>query len=96
MARGRYLRPKARASVGVWRSVDGKEVTLMNVIEIKMELLRVEEAARMLQIGRTKMYELMGAGELPVVRIGRSVRIPRRSLEDWIAAHIESPFGRSA
>jgi excisionase family DNA binding protein len=68
----------------------------MNVIEMRMELLRVEEAARVLQIGRTKVYELMGAGELPVVRIGRSVRIPRRSLDDWITAHTEGPFGRSA
>lgn len=47
-------------------------------------LLRVEEAARRLSIGRTKTYELMTAGELPVVRIGRSVRIPTAAVEDWV------------
>jgi len=47
-------------------------------------LLRTEEVARLLSIGRTKVYELIGRGELPVVRIGRSVRIPRRALEEWI------------
>ena len=55
-----------------------------------VELLRVEEAARLLRIGRSKLYQLLARGELPVVRIGRSVRIPRRALEEWIAAHTMS------
>jgi excisionase family DNA binding protein len=58
-----------------------KEVTHMNVIELNIELLKATEVARLLGIGRTKVYELMAAGELPVVRIGRFVRVPRRSLE---------------
>jgi excisionase family DNA binding protein len=61
----------------------------MNVIEVNMDLLRVEEAAQLLQISRAMAYRLMNAGELPVVRIGRAVRIPRRSLEDWIEARTE-------
>jgi excisionase family DNA binding protein len=84
------LRPKARANVCVRRSVDAKEVMPMNVVEMRVELLRVEEAARVLQIGRTKVYELIGAGGLPVIRIGRSVRIPRRGLERWIAERTEA------
>jgi excisionase family DNA binding protein len=55
-----------------------------------VELLRVEEAARLLRIGRSKLYQLLARGELPVVRIGRSVRIPRRALEEWIEAHTMS------
>ncbi|HZU60732.1 MAG TPA: helix-turn-helix domain-containing protein [Solirubrobacteraceae bacterium] len=55
-----------------------------------VELLRVEEAARLLRIGRSKLYQLLARGELPVVRIGRSVRIPRRALEEWIEAHTVS------
>jgi len=38
-------------------------------------LLRVEEAAEVLAIGRSKVYELVRTGELPCVRIGRLVRI---------------------
>lgn len=56
----------------------------MEVSELRTELLRVEEAAKVLGIGRTKVYELMARQELPVVRIGRAVRIPRQSLSDWI------------
>lgn len=63
----------------------------MAVIELKRELLRVEEAAKVLGIGRTKAYEMIAAGELPVVRIRRAVRVPRKSLEDWISARTEHP-----
>ena len=35
-------------------------------------LLTIVEAARVLSIGRTTMYELVGAGEIEVVHIGRS------------------------
>ena len=45
----------------------------------------------MLGIGRTKAYEMIAAGELPVVRIRRAVRVPRKSLEDWICARTEHP-----
>jgi len=47
-------------------------------------LLRAEEAARALGIGRSKLYALLAAGELPVVRIGRSTRIPAAALERWV------------
>jgi excisionase family DNA binding protein len=56
----------------------------MDVIELNVRLLRVEEASGILRIGRTKIYELMARGELPVVRMGRSVRIPLRGLQEWI------------
>lgn len=40
-------------------------------------LLRPSEVARMLGIGRSKVYEMIRNGELPVVRIGTTLRIPR-------------------
>lgn len=50
-------------------------------------LVRVEEAARLLDLSRSKVYELLARDELPgVVRIGRSVRISRQSLEQWVDA----------
>lgn len=50
------------------------------------EFLTVEEAAGVLRIGRTMAYELARSyrdnGEgLPVVRIGRLLRVPRAALE---------------
>jgi excisionase family DNA binding protein len=47
-------------------------------------LLTVREAADCAGIGRTKMYEIINAGELPVVRIGRAVRIPAHILRQWV------------
>jgi excisionase family DNA binding protein len=52
-------------------------------------LLRAEEVARLLGIGRSKTYELIARGELPSLRIGRLVRVPRHALDRWIADHTE-------
>ena len=47
--------------------------------------LTVPEAARELQIPRTRCYELIQRGELPAVRIGeRSIRVNRRELEMFL------------
>jgi len=47
-------------------------------------LLRPEDAGRALGIGRSKTYHLMRSGDLPVIAIGRSVRIPVEALRAWI------------
>jgi excisionase family DNA binding protein len=47
-------------------------------------LLRADEAAVVLGIGRTKVFEMLASGELPAIRIGRCVRIPKDRLERWI------------
>lgn len=44
-------------------------------------LYRPEYAAELLGIGRSKLFELMATGQLESVKIGRSRRIPRVSLE---------------
>lgn len=48
-------------------------------------LLRVEEVARRLQIGRTKAYELIDTRELRSVRIGRAVRVPVAELHAYVS-----------
>lgn len=52
-------------------------------------LLKVPEAAAMLGVGRSTLYERMATGDLPVVRIGRSVRIPARAIREY-AARLEA------
>jgi excisionase family DNA binding protein len=47
-------------------------------------LLRPEEAAEVLSIGRSRLYELIGRGELASVRIGRSRRVPARDLVRYV------------
>ena len=47
-------------------------------------LLTIRDAARVLSVGRTTMYELIGAGAIEVVHIGRSARVPVRALEVFV------------
>lgn len=47
-------------------------------------LLRPNEAAELLAVGRSKLYELIAAGEVPSVKIGRSLRVPAAELEQWV------------
>jgi excisionase family DNA binding protein len=47
-------------------------------------LLKATEAGKLLGLGRSKIFAMMAAGEFPVIRIGRSIRIPREALEQWV------------
>lgn len=44
-------------------------------------VLTIEEAARSLRIGRNSAYEAARRGELPTIRIGRRLLVPRAALE---------------
>ena len=50
-------------------------------------LISIEEAARVLSLSRQKTYALANSGELPSVRIGRSIRIRYDLLPAWLDAH---------
>ena len=47
-------------------------------------LLRPEDAARALGVGRTKVYELMRSGALRSVRVGGLRRIPVAALNEFV------------
>lgn len=47
-------------------------------------LLKVEEVGTELGLGRSKVYELIAAGELPSVHIGRALRVRREDLETYV------------
>ena len=49
-------------------------------------LLTPVEAAAALGIGRSKVYELIRAGEIPSVQIGRCRRIPVSGIADYVAS----------
>ncbi|MFD8704354.1 helix-turn-helix domain-containing protein [Kitasatospora sp. NPDC053057] len=52
--------------------------------------LTVEEAARRLGIGRTKMYEFVVSGEIPSVKIGSLRRIPAEAVGAFLAKRLHS------
>jgi len=47
-------------------------------------LLTPEDAADLLSIGRSKLYELIGDGRLASVRIDASRRVPMSALVDFV------------
>jgi excisionase family DNA binding protein len=53
-------------------------------------LLRVEEVAEMLSLGRSKTYELIASGVLPAIRLGRCVRVPADALHRWLETQYDS------
>ncbi len=54
-------------------------------------LLRGSEVADLLGCSRAAVYRLMQRGVIPVVRVpgGRTVRVPRTALEQWITANTQ-------
>jgi excisionase family DNA binding protein len=53
-------------------------------------LLRVHpDVTRMTNLGRTTIYSEIAAGRLRAVHIGRSVRIRRDDLEQWLEAQTD-------
>jgi excisionase family DNA binding protein len=55
-----------------------------DVVVMDKLLLRPEEAAEVLSIGRSRLYELLGRGELASVRIGTSRRVPAEELVRYV------------
>ena len=52
--------------------------------EVPPLLVSVRSAARILAVGRTTVYELIAAGELETIHIGRSRRVPMAELEAFV------------
>lgn len=47
-------------------------------------LLTVEEMASVLRIGRNPAYQLVKDGRIQSIRVGRSIRIPRNALVQFV------------
>lgn len=51
-------------------------------------LVNTKEASKLLSVSRQTLLEMVRAGSLPAVRIGRrAVRFSVRDLETWVAAN---------
>lgn len=51
-------------------------------------LLRPAEAAELLGISRSRIYELIASRVLPTIRVGLSRRIPAEALRRWVEQQI--------
>ena len=46
--------------------------------------VKVNEAARMIGVGRTKLYELIASGQIEAIKLGKSTRITTASLHELV------------
>ena len=44
----------------------------------------VEEIANILEIGKSSAYELVKQGHFRAVKIGASIRVSKKSFDDWL------------
>jgi len=47
-------------------------------------LLKVEDVAKALSVGRSEVYKLIQSGELPSIKIGRLRRVSAEELRAWV------------
>lgn len=60
----------------------------MEVQKIEELAVRPEKAASLLDIGRTKLFQLIRDGEIRAIRHGKTTLVPTRELERWIAERL--------
>ena len=85
-SQARKTAPHARAEVIAQRGVGDRP----SLADPPM-LLTVAQVEAALQLGRTRTYELLRSGEIPVRRVGRLIRVSRLALEEWVAQGAEPP-----
>jgi excisionase family DNA binding protein len=54
------------------------------------DILDVGQLAKLLRVGRNAVYDAVGRGEIPHVRVGRLLRFHRRAIEVWLKAGCSS------
>jgi excisionase family DNA binding protein len=59
-------------------------------------LYRVEDAATLLSVSRTRVYELIRSGQLRSVRVGKLRRVPARSLDEYVARLLRGSAGNGS
>jgi excisionase family DNA binding protein len=59
----------------------------------KPKVLTVPETARLLRISRGSAYEAVRRGEIPAVRVGRRLLVPRVALEAMLAGPGQAGHG---
>ncbi len=49
-------------------------------------VMTVPQLATLLKVGRNAAYDLVNSGEIKTIRIGKSIRISRNAVLDYLAA----------
>jgi excisionase family DNA binding protein len=57
------------------------------------EILTMLEVQGLLRVSKNTAYELAHRKGFPAVRFGRTIRVPRKALEEWLAKQIGNEDG---
>jgi excisionase family DNA binding protein len=50
----------------------------------EVRFLTVAEVAALMRVSKMTVYRMVHAGDLPAVRVGRSFRVPEKSVHDYL------------
>ena len=71
------------------KALESKQVRESNTPLPHDELLTSTEACTALKCGLTRLYQFINSGQLKSVKMGKSRRIPRSAINDFIASLME-------
>ena len=72
------------------RRNDNSEVEMAEGLEGVPRFLTVAEVADAMRVSKMTVYRMIHSGQMPAVRMGRSVRVPRKAVDDLIAQGYEA------
>jgi excisionase family DNA binding protein len=50
----------------------------------QVQFLTVAEVATLMRVSKMTVYRLVHSGELPAVRVGKSFRVPEKTVHDYL------------
>jgi excisionase family DNA binding protein len=65
------------------------EVTEVMSLDEMPDVLKVEEMAKLLRIGRGIAYEMVRRNEIRSLRFGRAIRIPKQAVVEYLSHRAE-------
>lgn len=56
------------------------------------DVVPVEDLMEMLDIGRNKAYELLKSGQIKCFKVGKSYRIPKICIQNYVLTKVQIPL----
>lgn len=60
-------------------------------LEPKRLAYTIKEASEMLGISKSRLYEMVQFGEIPYMKIGGKILLPKKEFESWLQSKIVLP-----
>ena len=55
-----------------------------NIFKDEADVLTVTDVARLLKIGKNNAYDLIKKGDIPAIKLGRKIIVPKNSLIEFL------------